>query len=87
MKRSILKEANSILLKKLRKNRGLSQENLAEIAGLDRTYISGVERKNRNITLDSLERILNALDIPVERYLALLVDEVKELGDKTKRSL
>jgi len=39
----------------------LSQEQLAERAGLDRTYVSGVERGRRNPTLDVLQRLANAL--------------------------
>ncbi|HDZ3741738.1 TPA: helix-turn-helix transcriptional regulator, partial [Vibrio cholerae] len=42
-------------VRELRKKKGLSQEELAERADLDRTYISGIERGVRNITLDSLE--------------------------------
>ena len=46
-----------------RKFNGLSQEGLANKSGLDRTYISGVERGVRNITLESLERIIKALGL------------------------
>jgi transcriptional regulator with XRE-family HTH domain len=54
-------------IKKYRKNLGISQEELAERAGLHRTYIGGIERGERNITLDSLQIIATALNIePVE---------------------
>ena len=57
--------ANNI--RKYRKKMNISQEELAERAGLHRTYIGGVERGERNITLDSLQTIANALNIaPVE---------------------
>ena len=57
--------ANNI--RKYRKKMNISQEELAERAGLHRTYIGGVERGERNITLDSLQTIANALSIaPVE---------------------
>ncbi len=49
---------------------GLSQERLAEISGLHRTYIGGVERGERNITVLSLERIATALRVPVATLLA-----------------
>jgi transcriptional regulator with XRE-family HTH domain len=49
--------------------RELSQEDLAERASLDRTYISGVERGKRNVTLSSLERIIAALHSTNEEFL------------------
>lgn len=59
-------------IKKYRKKLGISQEELAVKAGLHRTYIGGIERGERNITLDSLQVIAVALNIaPVE----LIVEE------------
>ena len=61
---------NSIVADNIRRYRklvGLSQEELGEKAGLHRTYIGSVERGERNITLDSLEEIANALQVaPVQ---------------------
>ena len=51
-------------LKKLRLARGLSQEQLGLIAELDRTYISGIERGVRNVSLTNILRIAQALDVP-----------------------
>lgn len=45
-------------LKKLRVEKGLSQEELAMLASVDRTYISGIERARRNITIATLERLI-----------------------------
>jgi transcriptional regulator with XRE-family HTH domain len=56
-------------LKFYRNQKDLSQEKLAELAGLHRTYISAVERERRNISLENIERIANALEI--EPYLLL----------------
>jgi transcriptional regulator with XRE-family HTH domain len=59
-------------IKKYRKILDISQEELAERAGLHRTYIGGIERGERNITLDSLQIIAVALKVaPVE----LIVEE------------
>jgi transcriptional regulator with XRE-family HTH domain len=57
-------------LKKLRLARGLSQEQLGMIAELDRTYISGIERGVRNVSLANIFRIAKALDVPVAALFA-----------------
>lgn len=48
-------------MKRLRKERGWSQEALAEEAGLDRTYISGIERVVKNPTITVVDRVAVAL--------------------------
>jgi len=48
-----------------RTRRGLSQEELAARAGVHRTYIGMIERAEKNITLENLEKICVALDISI----------------------
>ena len=48
-------------LRTMRQARGISQEKLAELAGLHRTYVSSVERGERNISIDNIERLATAL--------------------------
>ena len=55
-------------IKQLRKERELSQEKLALKAELDRTYLAGVELGKRNISLKSLEKIVNALNVSFENF-------------------
>lgn len=52
-------------LRELRAERGISQERLAELAGLDRTYVSGIERGERNASLANILRLSQALEIKV----------------------
>lgn len=55
-------------IRALRKQRGLSQEKLALKAGIDRTYLAGIETGNRNATLLSLEKVAIALDISMRDF-------------------
>jgi len=55
-----------IRVKELRARSGISQELLAERAGLDRTYMSGVERGERNISIVNIEKIAAALNVSIE---------------------
>ena len=56
-------------LRKLRLEKGLSQEGLADLAGLHRTYIGSVERGERNISIDNIERLAKALGCQVVELL------------------
>lgn len=56
-------ERFGLLLREIRRKAGISQEKLAELAGLHRTYVSGVERGLRNISLENIERLAVALDV------------------------
>ena len=52
-------------VRELRKSRGYSQESLAAECGLDRTYLGGIERGERNVALRNIEAIASALRISI----------------------
>ncbi len=56
-------------VQKYRKAQELSQEKLAELAGVHRTYIGMIERAEKNITLCNMERIAKALRVQIQDLL------------------
>lgn len=58
-----LQKAVGRALRRYRLERGLSQEDFAEVVGVHRTYMGGLERGERNLTLKSLERIAERIKI------------------------
>jgi transcriptional regulator with XRE-family HTH domain len=54
-------------VKKYRLKRGLSQEALALESGLDRTYIPGIEKGERNVTIIVIEKISNGLNVEIKQ--------------------
>ncbi len=65
---------------KYRKARGFSQEKLAELTGLHRTYISSVEREQRNISIKNIQLIAEALSI--EPFKLFLPEEIECITKK-----
>jgi transcriptional regulator with XRE-family HTH domain len=58
-----------VVLRAAREDLKLSQEDLAEAAGLHRTYIGQVERGERNISVDNMERLAEAVNVPLWEML------------------
>lgn len=56
-------------IRRLRKEKGLSQEELAEVAEFHRTYVSQLERCVTNISIDGLERLAQALEVDITELL------------------
>ena len=52
-------------VRSIRLDKGISQEKLAELAGIDRSYMGGVERGEHNVALINMKRISNALDVSI----------------------
>ena len=70
-------------VRRIRAARDLTQENFATDSGIDRGYVSGVERGVRNPSLLAIERIAKALDVDVSE----LLDREKAVEFSTKRGV
>lgn len=55
-------------IKQIRVERGLTQEALANMADLDRTYVTDVENGRRNISIVNLEKLIHALNISISDF-------------------
>ena len=55
-------------VKELRNKLGISQEELADLAGLDRTYITSVECGKRNISIVNIEKLATALKVSIKEF-------------------
>jgi len=60
----------AINLRRLRVDRGLTQERLAADSGVDRAYVGGIERQTENPSIDVLDKLAAALEIDVGELLA-----------------
>ena len=57
-------------VRKLRQAKGVSQEAFADICGLHRTYVGAIERGERNVSLENIEKIAKALGISIASLFA-----------------
>lgn len=62
----------ALRLRAKRQELGISQEELADRAGLHRTYVGSVERGERNISIDNMERLAQAMALDLSNLLAPL---------------
>lgn len=72
-------------VRQLRNQKGLSQEELASLASVDRTYISGIERARRNITISTLERLIPHLTTNAESFFKSLCEHIHQ-AESTRRT-
>jgi len=66
-----VKAAFGLRVRELRTLRGWSQEHLAARVGLDRSYVGGVERGERNISIENIAKIARAFDVPLCELMEL----------------
>lgn len=77
-------------LRRLRTERGVSQERLAADAGVDRAYLSELERELGNASIDLLDRLADVLDVAVGEFLAAVPEGAGQVsplpaGRKSRR--
>lgn len=63
-----IKQRVGLKIKKFRKLKGLSQEKLANLADIDRTYLPTIEKGERNVSIEILERLAKALEINIKEF-------------------
>ncbi len=89
-------------IRSIRKGKGISQEQLAEEVSVHFTFIGQFERGEKNLSIDTLERVLNALDIslielvrhlpknknnPDDKKLELLINRIQEIKPKERDAI
>ena len=77
MDEASIKQVFGKRLREIRHDKGLSQEALAHACELDRTYIGGIERGERNISLINIVRIARALEIDPLKLMTSLSEKGK----------
>jgi transcriptional regulator with XRE-family HTH domain len=61
-----IKESFGLRIQGLRKVRGMSQEKLASLSELDRSYISSIEQGKRNVSLEVMDKLAKSLEIHIK---------------------
>lgn len=64
-----IKQKVGARVREIRNMKGLSQEKLAELASLDRTYIPSIEKGTRNISISVIEKLSKAFEISISDFL------------------
>ncbi len=82
MKNASLARRLGTLIRQLRLEEGLSQEEFADLCGLHRTYIGLIERGEKTITIETAQKIAMALKMPLSQLLLRLEQEEVESNNK-----
>lgn len=73
------------VIQKMRNTKGMSQEVLSGLAGLDRTHYSKIERGLRSPTINTIFRIAQALEIPPHELIKEIEAEISEQSGKKQK--
>lgn len=71
-------------VRELRKERGLSQEDLGELSGFHFSYIGGLERGERNVSLENLAKVAETLGVDIGELFGYVHEYDKPLTEKEK---
>lgn len=70
-------------IRTLRKEKSYTQESLSEKSGIHVTYISDIERGERNISMETLEKVISALEVnPIEVFRIEGIESIEERTDR-----
>lgn len=83
MNQTNIKKQFGLTVKKIRTKKNISQEKLAEMTGLHRTYISEVERGNRNLSLINIDKLSIALDLSISELFSIMEKLSVEVGNES----
>lgn len=67
-----IQEKFGLAIKKLRAQKGISQERLALEANIDRTYVSDIEKGNRNVSIEMIEKLSNYFQLPINELFKII---------------
>lgn len=67
-----IQEKFGLAIKKLRAQKGISQERLALEANIDRTYVSDIEKGNRNVSIEMIEKLSNYFQLPINESFKII---------------
>lgn len=73
------------VIQKMRNTKGMSQEVLSGLAGLDRTHYSKIERGLRSPTINTIFRIAQALEIPPHELIKEIEAEISDQSGKKQK--
>lgn len=77
MVRRPLAQQFGALIRRLRLDKGLSQEEFADLCGLHRTYIGSIERGEKTVTIDTAAKLAHALGFPLSQLFLRLEADAK----------
>ncbi len=80
MKNTVLAQLFGIVVRRMRSEAGLSQEEFAVRCHLHRTYIGSIERGEKNVTLETANKIANALEVNLS-VLVLQMEQQSKFND------